>query len=95
MTNKQIKGSQCTLPCASLVTFSQLFANSRSFQVPNYQRPYSWNESQRTDLLQDIDRHERLTLKKIRRLIISVARLFVHRIGRQKMDLLLLTVNNG
>lgn len=64
MTNKQINGSQCTLPCASLVTFSQLFANSRSFHVPNYQRPYSWNERQRTELLQDIDRHERLTLKK-------------------------------
>lgn len=53
---------QCEWPSASLMTFPQLFATDRLFYVPAYQRPYDWGKSQRDDLLQDMDRLERLTL---------------------------------
>jgi len=39
-----------------LIPFKQLFANNRQFIVPEYQRGYSWEEKQRTDLLEDIER---------------------------------------
>ena len=39
-----------------LIPFKQLFVNNRQFIVPEYQRGYSWEEKQRADLLEDIER---------------------------------------
>lgn len=39
------------------LTFSQLIAN-RLFQIPEYQRAYSWRTKQRADLFEDIDKLE-------------------------------------
>ena len=62
MTHTQASDPQRAWPSATLMTFPQLFADSRSFYIPAYQRPYDWGKSQRDDLLQDIERLERLAL---------------------------------
>ena len=62
MTHTQASDLQRAWPSATLMTFPQLFADSRSFYIPAYQRPYDWGKSQRGDLLQDIERLERLAL---------------------------------
>lgn len=48
-------------PAANLVSFKELFAlegdrQRRSFEIPEYQRGYSWQTRQRKDLLDDLER---------------------------------------
>ncbi|MEP6355301.1 MAG: DUF262 domain-containing protein [Hyphomicrobiales bacterium] len=44
------------LPDATLVTFPEIFGENRKFHIPDYQRPYNWENDQRADLLTDIDK---------------------------------------
>lgn len=48
------------IPGATYTTFADLFAYNRTFQVPDYQRAYDWDEKQRVDLLEDIVRLDQL-----------------------------------
>ena len=48
------------IPGATYTTFKQLFGESRSFEVPDFQRAYDWGEDQLKDLFRDIERLDRL-----------------------------------
>lgn len=48
------------VPGATYTTFKKLFNGDRSFEVPDYQRAYDWGEEERKDLLDDMDRLDRL-----------------------------------
>ena len=36
-------------------SISEIFADSNSYEIPNYQRPYSWNQDNVSDLVNDIN----------------------------------------
>ena len=44
------------VPKATLMNFSELFSDGRSFEIPDYQRAYEWGAVQRKDLFDDLDR---------------------------------------
>lgn len=48
------------IPGATYATFKDLFSEGRSFEVPDFQRAYDWEEDQRKDLFGDIKRLEDL-----------------------------------
>ena len=36
-------------------SISEIFADNNSYEIPNYQRPYSWNQDNVSDLVNDIN----------------------------------------
>lgn len=52
--------SEKEIPGATYATFKDLFSEGRSFEVPDFQRAYDWEEDQLKDLFRDIKRLEDL-----------------------------------